>query len=38
MSGGRAEREADTESQAGFCADSPEADEGLKPTNCEIMT
>ena len=35
MSGGGAEREGDTESEAGvrLCADT-----GLKPTNREIMT
>ena len=40
MSGGGAEREGDTESQAGstFWAVSPEPDVGLELTNREIMT
>ena len=40
MSRGRAERGADTESEAGFrlWAVSTEPDVGLKPTNCEITT
>ena len=34
------EREGDTESEAGsrLCAVSSEPNEGLSPTNCEIMT
>ena len=40
MSRGRAEREGDTESEAGsrLQAVSTEPDAGLKPTNHEIMT
>ena len=40
MNGGEAEREGDTESEAGsrLRAVSTEPDEGLKPTNREIMT
>ena len=38
VSGGRAEREGDRESQAGSAAVSTEPDVGLKPTNHEIMT
>ena len=40
MSGGGAEREGDTESEAGsrLWAVSTEPNMGLKPTNCEIMT
>ena len=40
MSGGGAEREGDTESEAGsrLRAVSTEPDVGLEPTNCEIMT
>ena len=40
MSGGGAEREGDTESEAGsrLWAISTEPDVGLKPTNREIMT
>ena len=40
MSRGGAEREGDTESEAGFrlWAVSTEPDVGLKPTNREIMT
>ena len=40
MSGGGAEREGDTESEAGsrLWAVSTEPDMGLKPLNCEIMT
>ena len=40
MSRGRAEREGDTESEAGsrLCSVSPEPDAGLELTNCEIMT
>ena len=40
MSGGGAEREGDTESEAGsrLLAVSTEPDVGLKPTNHEIMT
>ena len=40
MSGGGAEREGDTDSQAGFGlrAVSTEPDAGLEPTNREIMT
>ena len=40
MSRGRAEREGDTESEAGsrLRAVSTEPDAGLEPTNCEIMT
>ena len=40
MSGGGAEREGDTESEAGsrLWAVSTEPDAGLEPTNCEIMT
>ena len=39
MSRGGAEREGDTESEAGFRirAVSTEPDAGLEPTNCEIM-
>ena len=40
MSGGGAEREADTESKAGsrLRAVSTEPDVGLEPANCEIVT
>ena len=40
MSRGGAEREGDTESEAGsrLCAASTEPDAGLELTNCEIMT
>ena len=40
MSGGGAEREGDTESEAGsrLPAASPEPDAGLEPTDLEIMT
>ena len=40
MSGGEAEREGDTESQAGsrLPAVSTEPDAGFELTNCEIMT
>ena len=40
MSRGGAEREGDTESEAGsrLCAVSTEPDTGLEPTNYEIMT
>ena len=40
MSGGGAEREKETQSEAGcrLWAVSTEPDEGLEPTNCEIMT
>ena len=40
MHGGGAEREGDTESEAGFrlCAVSTEPDVGLELTNHEIMT
>ena len=40
MSSGRAEREGDTESEAGSRLRdvSTEPDAGLKPRNCEIMT
>ena len=40
MSRGRAEREADTESEAGcrLLAVSAEPNAGLKLTNCKIMT
>ena len=40
MSGGGAEREGDTESEAGckLQAVSTEPDVGLEPMNCEIMT
>ena len=40
MSGEGAEREGDTESEAGsrLWAVSAEPDRGLEPTNCEIMT
>ena len=40
MSGGGAEREGDTESEAGarLRACNTEPDEGLEPTNREIMT
>ena len=40
MSGGGAEKEGDTESEAGFRlqAVSTEPDMGLEPTNHEIMT
>ena len=40
MSGGEAEREGDTESEAGsgLRAVSPEPDAGLEPTNWEIVT
>ena len=40
MSREGAEREGDTESEAGsrLLAVSTESDGGLKPTNCEIMT
>ena len=40
VSGGGAEREGDTESEAGprLSAVSTEPNVGLKPTNCEIMT
>ena len=40
MSGGGAEREGDTESEAGsrLRAVSPEPEAGLKPVDCEIMT
>ena len=40
MSAGGAEREGDTESEAGsrLWAVSTEPDAGLEPTNCEIMT
>ena len=40
MSGGGAEREGDTESQAGsrFQTVSTEPDAGLELTNCEIVT
>ena len=40
MSGGGAEREGDTESEAGsrLRAVSTKPDVGLKPTNLEIMT
>ena len=40
MNGGGAEREGDTESEAGsrLHAFSTEFDMGLKLTNCEIMT
>ena len=40
MSGGRAEREGDTESEAGsgLRAVSPEPDAGLEPTDREIVT
>ena len=40
MSGDGAEREGDTESEAGsrLWAVSTEPDVGLEPTNCEIMT
>ena len=40
MRRGGAEREGDTESEAGFrlAASSPEVDAGLEPTNLEIMT
>ena len=40
MSGGGAEREGDTESEAGsrLRAVSPEPDAGLEPTSREIMT
>ena len=40
MSRGGAEREGDTESEAGsrLPAVSTEPDAGLEPTNCEIMT
>ena len=40
MSGGGAEKEGDTESEAGsrLQAVSTELDAGLEPTNCEIMT
>ena len=39
VSSGGAEREGDTESEAGsrFRAVSTEPDAGLEPTNCEIM-
>ena len=40
VSGEGAEREGDTESEAGFrlWALSTEPNAGIKPTNCEIMT
>ena len=40
MSGARAERQGDTESEAGsrLCAVSTEPDTGLEPMNHEIMT
>ena len=40
MSRGGAEREEDTESEAGsrLRADSTEPDAGLEPMDCEIMT
>ena len=40
VSGGGADREGDTESEAGsrLRAISTEPDVGLEPTNCEIMT
>ena len=40
MSGGEAEREGDTESEAGsrLSAVSTEPDTGLKAMNCKIMT
>ena len=40
MNGGGAEREGDTESEAGsrFWAISPEPDAGLELTDCEIVT
>ena len=40
MSGGGAETEGDTESEAGsrLCAISTEPDVGLKPADCKIMT
>ena len=40
VSGGGAESQGDTESEAGskLQAVSTEPDTGLKPTNCEIMT
>ena len=40
MGGGRAEREGDTEFEAGsrIWAVSPEPNMGLEPINCEIMT
>ena len=40
MSGGGAEREGDTESEAGsrLWAISTEPNAGLEPTSCEIMT
>ena len=40
MSRGGAEREGDTEYEAGsrLCAVSTEPDAGLEPTDCEIMT
>ena len=40
MIGGEAEREGDTEFEAGstLYAVSTEPDEGLQPTNCEIVT
>ena len=40
MNGGGAEREGDTESEAGsrLLAISPEPDGGHEPTDCEIMT
>ena len=40
MSGGGAEKEGDTESEAGYrlSAVSTEPNEGLEPTNHEIMT
>ena len=40
MNGGRAEREGDTESEAGsrHCAISPEPDVGLELTDSEIVT
>ena len=39
MNGGGAEREGDTESEAGsrLWAISPEPDVGLELTNCEVM-
>ena len=38
QAGGGAEREGDTESEAGFRLCSVEPNAGLEPTNCEIMS
>ena len=38
MSGGGAEREGDTESEADFCANSSEPDMGILCMNREILT